>query len=1572
MTVTRCHICCNTIHKNTTPLQCGKPDCPEVCHKIESCSGISRYNLARPKWFCRKHGGKGPNTMVRPTIPDTDYGNCTACGNKIRKNNRPVECSVPSCPGIAHRQEKCCGISRYRDASSWTCGSHRDPPTSPPSDNPPWRQVPPATLPSFITDDPSNSQDLFTRSIGSPPSPPRRGSGSIFTFPSTSSLLSQPHQPDPLSLLSPSTMSLSSLSSGPFSPTGLFTSSPRPPSGVTSHIQPRTSTSSTGTNPGPTEPPTPKLKCGSCKKTIATGTTPIECNACNRSFHKRCTETTRSFQESVLAGLTSWECDPCLEKLRTQNQPEPNIEDRVDASEPANPVTNALRVMQWNAGGIARKIGELEERLKTQLIDVCLIQESKLRKTDRTPFIKGFSTLRQDRVGGTGGGLLTFIRNEIAFERLPGSQKDGTEIQRCRIKFSKNRWATIANVYCPPNNSLGNTTTTLRTDLLPSDAQSVIAGDLNAHSALWDDIQPDDARGEQVEDLLLDKSLTLLNTGEHTRVNPATGTLSTPDVTLVGKYWADRADWQPVEDLGSDHLPIIFSLRTELEIHQQAQRPARWKTLSDMSAFTAEVEESMRNVSGETNLHKRVRRFQDILTQAAKKHVGKTKPGKRRKVCMTPTVRAAIKKRNDLRKEVSTRRKEWVEACREASRLLDEAKSEVWEEALAESEMDSQEMWKLIRSLNGCPDSNNPNEALLHNNRLVTSNKKKAEIFAIHYKNVSKVEISSEERKNVHKELKHVLKNTSTVEDESSLPFTPAELKAAIKKCRKKGAPGPDDIPPTFLKALGPLALEELLAIFNSSLDSADLPHIWRTATIIPLLKAGKSAKDLASYRPISLTSCVVKVMERMVADRLYHLAEKNGMFNRLQAGFRKGRSCQDQILRLVQAIDDGFQRKPANRTVMALLDLSKAYDRVWRQKLLLNLYQRGVSQTLLKWLEAFLHNRTARVNYNNSFSTLHTLKQGLPQGSVLAPLLFLFYIDTLAQRLPDNTINSLFADDVTITGSGSSLQQAQRNCQRAVDVVVEWCREYKMILSDKSVSSFFTTSGNEASWRPTIHAGDLTLKYDPTPRLLGVILDRQLTFGPHVKSVKEKLNSKCRILAAVSNTSWGWRKSSLLKVYNTHIRSILDYAAPAWQPWLSETNKRELEVLQNKALRLVTGQYRSTPLEALRTEAGVPSYSTQSKRLILTAKEKALRAPADHPSRLATEGSVRHRLKRSSFKSTAEELGSHLPSAFEQRELLCYSTPPPWSQGGDINISPTLPGETTKSGMLPEALRTLAMNTIKNHQADITIYTDGSAEEGTRCGGNGTIITTGTPEEPEVMETLMRRGRQHTSSFEEEMAAMETASGWIRDHPQYHKILICTDSKSLCDSMASATPSAPVANLMYTMGKSPSKIKVQWIPSHVDIPGNELADTAAKQAASLEEDQSQASQPISFAAVKAHIRREIVDPPISHERTAEAYKHYKKDTDKDIRTRFDQTTLARLRSGHHKNLRAYQHRIDENVDPSCRHCPGKDHTLQHWLTECDATAEERHRIFGTTSLTTDILSANPPGVVELARRTLF
>ena len=182
-----------------------------------------------------------------------------------------------------------------------------------------------------------------------------------------------------------------------------------------------------------------------------------------------------------------------------------------------------------------------------------------------------------------------------------------------------------------------------------------------------------------------------------------------------------------------------------------------------------------------------------------------------------------------------------------------------------------------------------------------------------------------------------------------------------MAKCvRCKGAPGPDDIPPAFLKELGPLALKEFLAICNLSLRSAECPQWWRDAIIIPLLKAAKPPSNLASYRPVSLTSCIAKIIERMIAEHLYHLAESNGWFSSIQAGFRRGHSCVDQIIRLTQAIEDGFQQKPIQRAVMVLLDYSKAFDTVWRQRLLLSMADKGVPIDYVVWINSFLQNRQA------------------------------------------------------------------------------------------------------------------------------------------------------------------------------------------------------------------------------------------------------------------------------------------------------------------------------------------------------------------------------------------------------------------------------------------------------------------------------------------------------------------------------------------------------------------------------------------------------------------------------------
>ena len=471
------------------------------------------------------------------------------------------------------------------------------------------------------------------------------------------------------------------------------------------------------------------------------------------------------------------------------------------------------------------------------------------------------------------------------------------------------------------------------------------------------------------------------------------------------------------------------------------------------------------------SMKEKVDAFNSVLIEAGKKHVGKIKVGGRRRACITPPVRAAIRRRNRLRKNMRTNREEWKEASKEVRDLKREAKEQAWKDYLNEAinEKDDTKVYRIIRSLNGSPDNNNTNEALIHNNRTITSDIRKADTFIQHYASVSRHIFTKEER-DTNREAKKILARNAPTPHGACRDFSLSELNKALKKMNKKGAPGQDDIPVTFLVALGLKAKMVLLNIINFSFSTGQIPQIWRNAVIIPLLKAKKPASQLSSYRPIALTSCVVKLFERMIANRLTIMAERNGWFHHYQAGFRKGRNCSDQILRIVQKIDDGFQQK--KKSVIALLDLSKAYDMVWQQKLIITMKETGVPQQFLQWIFNFLQNRQAKVRLNNAEGKSMKIRQGLPQGSVLAPLLFLFYINTLAPRLPKENTNSFFADDITILSEAKTLKEAEKKIQKAVDIVAAWAKEYKMDLSTKSEIGFFTTNDKEAKWRPKVKIG--------------------------------------------------------------------------------------------------------------------------------------------------------------------------------------------------------------------------------------------------------------------------------------------------------------------------------------------------------------------------------------------------------------------------------------------------------------------------------------------------------------------
>ena len=353
------------------------------------------------------------------------------------------------------------------------------------------------------------------------------------------------------------------------------------------------------------------------------------------------------------------------------------------------------------------------------------------------------------------------------------------------------------------------------------------------------------------------------------------------------------------------------------------------------------------------------------------------------------------------------------------------------------------------------------------------------------------------------------------------------------------------------------------------------------------------------------------------------------------QAGFRKGRGCEDQVTRLTQVIQDGFNRKKTHRSVLVLLDFSKAYDTVWKEKLLINMLEQGIPIGLLKWIKAFLENRQAKVKFNGEYSKSKTMRQGLPQGSMLSPLIFLFYINNLARSLPPTTTNSLFADDISILATHHNKEVAQKLAQQSVDIVSKWAKEWKLQLNaDKSEASLFTTDTKEADWSTSIEVEGKTIRHEEHPRLLGVFLDRSLHFGAHVDRVIEKMASKQKILYAVANTKWGWKKEYLTRIYNSIINSIATYAGFTWLPSASKTHILKLKRAQNKALRLVTGHFQATPVEALRLECGLISLETTIQRAIAKSAEKAVRLPEDHPRRIALQNDVRNRLKNDQLEN--------------------------------------------------------------------------------------------------------------------------------------------------------------------------------------------------------------------------------------------------------------------------------------------------------------------------------------------------
>ena len=462
---------------------------------------------------------------------------------------------------------------------------------------------------------------------------------------------------------------------------------------------------------------------------------------------------------------------------------------------------------------------------------------------------------------------------------------------------------------------------------------------------------------------------------------------------------------------------------------------------------------------------------------------------------------------------------------------------------------------------------------------------------------------------------------------------------------------------------------------------------------------------------------------------------------------------------------------------------------------------------------------------FQNHKSRSFRVRRGVPQGSVLGPVLFSLFINDLPASLPSSVSCSLYADDLAIWSSSPSVPTAVEATQGALFRLERWSEYWCLPLNpSKCEASFFSVDPHQANLQPNLLLLGSRLRFNPTPTFLGVTFDRTLSFSKHVSLLKAEFFPRLKALRCISASSWGPSKESLSVLYKSFLRSLLTYASPGWFPFLSATNITKLERLHRAASRAITGCLSSSPIPLLLTEASLPPLRVTLTHFTLFSYERALLLPTSFPiSGLARLG-VKPRLCRSSWRALASTHPLMLPSTCSREALVACPPCPPWNLPS-FTVESTLSSPCSRSDP-PHSRQGAALahlDSLPPH--DLVLWTDGSVPFPFGKGGSGVLANCslcGTE------ATLSFSAGPVCSSFSAEACAILHALCWSRQHHKvchFSSLLLLSDSRSVLATLSSPPPfllSQTLWQIWQELSSLSCSIRLQWVPGHSFFSGND------------------------------------------------------------------------------------------------------------------------------------------------------
>ena len=424
-----------------------------------------------------------------------------------------------------------------------------------------------------------------------------------------------------------------------------------------------------------------------------------------------------------------------------------------------------------------------------------------------------------------------------------------------------------------------------------------------------------------------------------------------------------------LQDLGSDHLPILLSVPLS-PVFRSNERPPSFNFQSACWDYFASYFDSQCSSAEEyssLSLSSAAALFTSLALNAAKSSIPFGRIKRPSKAWSYAEVEEAVSERRKAfaaAHRSDEDRQAYISTSRRASSVIAKAKAEAWQTICfsLSPKSNPKSVHSLLRSIAGSPSSfsssgNFPN---------CSSPRESASVYAAYLRSHFSVSQPKAMRSGARGYLTELRRATCPEEFHSSFcsPFTPAEFLAAASNPSSFTATGPYKVAYPMLTRSG---MDFLLHMFNLSWTSHSFPSIWKTSSIIPIHKMGKPLDSPASFRPISLTSCVSKLFERIILSRLLFFLESNSILSPRQAGFRPGRSTLDQILYFFQYISDGFNKpRPGSRTILSTIDFFKAFDSVWYPTLFHKLISAGLPPCFARRTQSFLSDRRVCVVYQN------------------------------------------------------------------------------------------------------------------------------------------------------------------------------------------------------------------------------------------------------------------------------------------------------------------------------------------------------------------------------------------------------------------------------------------------------------------------------------------------------------------------------------------------------------------------------------------------------------------------------